>query len=562
MVSRSLVLGLLAALLVAGPATASPTKASTAVCSASCYAAPAGSGALFLFTGHGWGHGVGMSQYGAYGYAQNGWTYDQILAHYYPGTTMGAAPVSTIRVLLADGRKTLTLSSSLPFTVVDGSGVTHTLAAGKVALDAGLEVAADGQAPRPLTPPLAFSPGDGEALTLGAHTYRGLLVVDVVGGRLRAIDAVGLEQYLYAVVPAEMPASWSPAALEAQAVASRSYALATRSVAAPFDVYADTRGQVYLGVGAEKPSTTAAVDATAGQVLFYDGQVATTFFSSTSGGQTESAADVWGGQSLPYLVSVPDPYDVISPYHDWGPVPVTARKIAQSLNVAGKIVDATTSADPAGRVAALQVVTVSSRASPTPVTTSVAGTIASGKLGLRSTWFDVGVLSLAAPSVSAPVPYGTAVTLAGVVRGVDGVTLEQRTMHVPWSDFAPVTPDGSGSVSLVETPTITTDYRLATSQAAAAYVRIRVTPRVSLASPQSLTAVSGSELPVLPGARVLVQQQNPAGPPVWTTVASGTVDSSGAFSVPLSLAPGTYRAVVAPGHGYWPGASAAVTVAG
>ncbi len=562
MVSRFLVLGLLASLLAAGPATASPTRAGTAVCSASCYAAPAGSGALFLFSGHGWGHGVGMSQYGAYGYAQNGWTYDQILAHYYPGTTLGAAPVSTIRVLLGDRKKTLTVSSSLPFTVVDGNGVTHTVAAGRVALDAGLALPVDGQASQPLTPPLTFSPGDAGVLTLGARTYRGQIVVDVVDGKLRVVDVVGLEQYLDGVVPAEMPSSWSPAALEAQAVASRSYALATRSVAAPFDVYADTRSQLYLGVGAEKPSTTAAVDATAGQVLLYDGQVATTFFSSTSGGQTESAADVWGGQSLPYLVSVPDPYDVISPYHDWGPVPVTAQRIAQSLKVSGKIVDATTTPDPAGRVAELEVAAVTSRASTTPATTSVAGTIASDRLGLRSTWFEVGVLSLAAPSVPAPVPYGTAVTLSGLVRGVDGVVLEQRTMHVRWSDSVPVTPDGSGAVSLVETPTITTDYRLATAQAAAAYVRIRVTPRVSLVSPQSLTAVSGNELPVLPGARVLVQQQNPAGTPAWTTVASGTVDASGAFSVSITLAPGTYRAVVAPGHGYWPGASAAVTVTG
>ena len=116
--------------------------------------------------------------------------------------------------------------------------------------------------------------------------------------------------------------------------------------------------------------------------------------------------------------------------------------------------------------------------------------------------------------------------------------------------------------SFSEQPTITTDYRLATATAAAAYVRVRVTPSVTLTAPQTTTAVAGTEQPVLPGAPVLVQQQNPDGSPAWTTIARGTVDEAGAFSVPVQLGPGTVRAVVAPGHGYWPGASAAVTVTG
>ena len=82
MVARSFLTALVAAAVAAGPA------AGASVCAAGCYAAPAGSGALFLFSGHGWGHGVGMSQYGAYGYAQHGSTYRQILAHYYPGTAL------------------------------------------------------------------------------------------------------------------------------------------------------------------------------------------------------------------------------------------------------------------------------------------------------------------------------------------------------------------------------------------------------------------------------------------------------------------------------------------
>ena len=441
--------------------------------------------------------------------------------------------------------------------MTDGLGATHTLAAGATKLGTGLRLAVDGAPAAALSPPLTFAPADGSTLTLG-RAYRGQILVDLVDGRLRAIDIVGLQQYLDGVVPAEMPSGWSPEALKAQAVAARSYALATRPAAAPFDVYADSRSQVYLGVTAEKPSSNAAVEATAGQVLFYGPKIATAFFSSTSGGQTESAVDVFGGQSLPYLVSVPDPYDAISPYHDWGPVPVTAQTIAQKLKVPGRIVDAATTANAVGRAATLDVSSLQG-ASAAEVVTPVPGTIARSRLGLRSTWFDVGVLALLPPAKAVPVPFGTTVTLSGLVRGVDGVVVEQRNMHLPWQELAPAAPDGNGAISLVATPAITTDYRLATPDAAAAYVRIRVTPRVRLLT-ATRTEVSGAERPVLPGATVQIQQQNPAGPPAWTTLARGTVDANGAFSVPVSLPPGTVRAVVAPGHGFWPGASPAATV--
>src|ERR1700755_2478496 len=90
------------------------------------YVAPAGSGALFLVSGHGYGHGVGMGQWGAQGYALQGYTYQQILSAYYPGTTSGQTNTSTIRVLLASGKSKLTISSKKPFTVEDGDGFEHT----------------------------------------------------------------------------------------------------------------------------------------------------------------------------------------------------------------------------------------------------------------------------------------------------------------------------------------------------------------------------------------------------------------------------------------------------
>jgi SpoIID/LytB domain protein len=435
------------------------------------YVAPAGSGALFLVSGHGWGHGVGMGQWGAQGYALQGYTYDQILAAYYPGTTLGQTTETSIRVLLADGRKTLAISSDQPVAVEDGNGVEHTLAAGKTTLTPALSLAVDGGPEQPLTPPLTLSPAAGTTLTLG-RAYRGQLLVDVVNGRLRAIDVLPLEQYLYGVVPAEEPSTWLPAALEAQAVAARSYALASRRAGAPFDVYADGRSQAYLGVSVESPAATEAVDETAGDVLLYAGQVADTLFSSSTGGWTQSAADAFGPPGKPYLVSEKDPYDTISPYHDWGPVPVTAKTIGPALHVVGRIVDATVSRNSSHRVRTLDVVSLVRGAQ---ITTSVGGAATQSALGLRSTWFSVAVLSLQPPLPNRPVAAGTRVRLGGVVRGVRGVEVEQRSRGKPWTRVRAIRPAAkTGAFHLVVRPRATTAYRLATAQDAAAFVRIRV----------------------------------------------------------------------------------------
>jgi len=231
---RALILAVFASLVAPGTAAASPRDLPP-VCAASCVAAKPGTGPLFLFTGHGWGHGIGMSQYGAWGYALHGYGYQQILSHYYPGTTLGTTQQTLIRVLLADGKKTLKVSCAVPFTVTDANGTTVQMPAGPLTLTPKLLVGG-----RSLVAPLTFDAGAGGWMTL-TRPYRGQIQVDVVNNKLRAINVVGLEDYLYGVVPAEMPSSWSPPALQAQAVASRSYAIATKKVAAPFDVYGDTR---------------------------------------------------------------------------------------------------------------------------------------------------------------------------------------------------------------------------------------------------------------------------------------------------------------------------------
>jgi stage II sporulation protein D len=510
------------------------------VCTGTCVAAAPGTGTLFLFNGHGAGHGVGMSQYGAYGYALHGSAYRQILAHYFPGTTLGANRATIMRILLADRKKALKISCSVPFTVTDSTGAMQQLAAGTLTLTPNLLVNGT-----PLTAPLTFKPSAGGWLTLG-RSYRGQIAVDVVDGLLRAVNALGLEQYLYSVVPSEMPSKWPVEALKAQAVAARSYALATRRVAAPFDAYSDSRSQVYLGVTSESPATTAAVDATKGQVAMFGGKVATTYFFSSSGGETESITDAWGAPALPYLVAVPDPWDVLSPYHDWGPVPVSAHTLEHALKLTdASVTDLETTLNRSGRVADLTLM---------PTLDSVTGNKLSGAIGLRSTWFDVSSLALEQPAPAAPIAYGSTVTLSGWVHAVDGVSLEQRISGGSWHLVGPVVPAADGSVQLPEAPTITTDYRLATPAAAVGYVRVRVTPSVSLSTSPTPGAITGNEQPALPGASVAVQTQG--SDLKWVTVASGVVAVDGTFAVAAPLMAGTtYRVLVTPGRGYWPGAT-------
>src|SRR5918992_222022 len=116
--------------------------------------------ASFLVSGRGWGHGVGLSQWGAYGFARQGATYAQILAHYYKGTTLGPAPVSRVRVLLVPGRKLVTVSSQAPFQVRDAGGQTYDLAAGPHQFGPGFRLRVNGQQrQRKLTGPLTFLPG-------------------------------------------------------------------------------------------------------------------------------------------------------------------------------------------------------------------------------------------------------------------------------------------------------------------------------------------------------------------------------------------------------------------
>ena len=504
--------------------------------------------ATFFVTGRGWGHGVGLSQWGAYGFAQRGVAYDAILAHYYRGTELGRAPVARIRVLLGEGRKSMVIRSAAPFRVRDGSGKVHELAAGSYAFGPGLrlKVVADAE-PQPLAAPLLFSPG--VAPLEYVRPYRGQIQVNVASNRLQVVNSAGLEPYLYGVVPREVPSTWPVEALKAQAVVARSYALAVRKTGA-YDVYADTRSQVYGGIQAERPSTNAAVDETAGQVLLFEGRVATTFFFSTSGGRTANVSDVWkGGEPLPYLVSVPDPYDNASPHHAWGPVLVTEAKLRKTFRLTGPVVDVRTDTNPSRRVGTLTFVT--NRGDEF----SFLGTDVRTRLKLRSTWFRIGLLALDKPK--ATVEYGSNARLTGRVRGSATVTLEQRAGPI-WEPAARPKPGADGAIAVAVKPLAGTDYRLSVSpKIAGAPVRVAVSPRVRFHPVTAQTSLRGFAKPVLPGATVEIQRL--AGTS-WRTVTTAQLDAAGQFAASVQLTPGTYRARLAPGRGLVAGYSPVLKV--
>ena len=155
----------------------------------------------------------------------------------------------------------------------------------------------------------------GGLVPLGPARYRGRLRVVPSGDRLQAINYIDIENYLPSVVGSEMPAQWPLAALRAQAVAARTYAMAQRRPYQLFDLQANVASQMYKGAGAETTSTRQAVAQTNGQVLLYRGRLIDAVFHSCSGGSTENSGEIWNRQ-LPYLTSVPD-FDQVSPLRNW-----------------------------------------------------------------------------------------------------------------------------------------------------------------------------------------------------------------------------------------------------
>lgn len=316
----------------------------------------AGAGGAFTFHGSGYGHGLGMSQWGAYGLAKMGWSYGQILTHFYRGTQVELPSLpASIRVGLASERTLVHLTAKDgPVRIWERANLV-----GRIPTGATWTVGAK---------PDGFDVIDGAGSTVGGHrwggrhtslvlTYartgsrvfipeadltwydgfdyaRGSIEIDLYdcadGCDERLIARLGMDEYLYGL--GEVPASWPVETLKAQAIAARSYA-----------AYAITRyglrgdcgchltdgagDQTYMGYdresGAMGDRWVAAVDATSGEAVTYEGSVIQAFYAASDGGHSENVEDVWHGgndaMAIPWLSGVCDPGESTqaNPWTDW-----------------------------------------------------------------------------------------------------------------------------------------------------------------------------------------------------------------------------------------------------
>jgi stage II sporulation protein D len=346
-----------------------------------------------VIDGRGWGHGVGLSQYGAYGYAlREGRDYQFIVGHYYTGTSVGTAPGTSMRVRLKRARAPR-LSGATLARAANGRRVRlretriyrfKALNSDRIQI---IDTSTDRTRAR-VRAPVRVTGGANTTLRGMAENgvrngvYRSRIILSRDGRAVLAVNSIGIERYLYGVVPREMPSGWAAEALKAQAVVARSYALRSRRPTEPYDVFADVRSQVYGGVLAETDATTAAVRATRRRVVMAGDEVAQTFFFSTSGGRTAGNEEAFGGSPISYLRPVDDPYDDLSPVHTWT-ARLTQRQAERKLGDAllGDLKGMrVTSRTASGRAA-----TVLVRGSEGNQTVSAA-TIRT-RLELRSTWF-------------------------------------------------------------------------------------------------------------------------------------------------------------------------------
>ncbi len=322
----------LSSLLVTTGLTASPVAADTVTKTLP-------STGRVTLAGHGYGHGHGLSQYGAQGAALAGKSWQEITAFYYPGTAQGSFK-KTVRVhISADTTRDVVVAPRYGLAVVNrGTNEIRRVPTDIGAVYWRLAVAADNTTSVDYKKDGVWTrwwnfPSDGAFGASGlpmrlyyngtSHQFRGRLQAarpSATSTDRDTVNFISLEDYLRGVVPAEMPATWAPAAVASQAVAARTYAAyeLQHPRAAHYDICDTVSCQVYGGYDSEHPASNAAIDATKGTVLTYGGAPAFTQFSSSSGGWTSAG-------SVPYLPAKADPYDAWkkadgsfgNPNHNW-----------------------------------------------------------------------------------------------------------------------------------------------------------------------------------------------------------------------------------------------------
>lgn len=244
--------------------------------------------------------------------------------------------VPNVRVLLGSRSSDATVTSTANMVVLNsGNGQVSTISANKgtsVGIRGG-KIAVNGKA---IDTVVTLKPTNSDAPFLfEGKGYRGGLTLRANNGTMMVINSVPLEEYLYGVVPQEVVPSWPAAALEAQAVAARTYALHTmeQNKGKLYDVSNSTDHQVYSGVSGEYQATTNAVNKTKGVVMLYNQRPINALFHSDGGGYTEDSVNVWGND-IPYLKGVKD-YSTGTSTSNW--IVTTSRQALESkLNAASK----------------------------------------------------------------------------------------------------------------------------------------------------------------------------------------------------------------------------------
>ena len=324
-------------------------------------AAPAGARTTVIISGGGWGHGIGMSQYGAFGRAQNGAGAEEILEHYYSGAKVTRKTMGRIRVGLLQGRSAIRVTPRKfrddgGLIVFKEQGVKGRIATGKPGATFRVESSGTGRMRlykndklvkrngrrvfgSPANPLYLRYEKQGSMVHVTdkgiAYAYGQLEFGSYRSGScaagfcLRLVVILPMQKYIYGL--GEVPSSWPDAALKSQAIAGRTYAfekiqrLGQNRSPCACAVYDSVIDQAYIGDSKRTGSGTYwddwknAVDETKGQVILYEGDPIQALYSSSSGGHTENNENVWGGTPLPYLRGVPDAPDDVSanPNHKW-----------------------------------------------------------------------------------------------------------------------------------------------------------------------------------------------------------------------------------------------------
>ncbi len=411
--------------------------AGVAVSPTSASAYPSASVAL---QGHGYGHGHGMGQWGALGYALAQTPYPSILGTYYGGTSLASVASTTIRVAMTENNgNNVIVTASTPFNVAGANFL-----AGQAALMAQLpggsawSVGVGSSCNGPFSPvigtvsnPVAATNDSSQTVTLcqgtGNVTMHGSIMATYNSlNQARTVNYVPLEQYVMGVVPNESSAGWGTLGgagpqgqnwgfqeLEAQAVAARSYVMASPGSYGGYADTCDLTCQTYRGTLNQSSITDAAVGSTTGQVMeFPNGTVAATQYSASSGGYTNPGA----------FPAVPDTGDSVcvlgacNPNHNWtASIPVSTIDatwpqlgVLQSISITGR----NGYGDWGGRVTTMTLVGSGQNVSLT-------GDAFAGALNLKSDWFTTAT-TLDAPAVAmARTPDGGGYWLAGTNGGVN-----------------------------------------------------------------------------------------------------------------------------------------------